>query len=162
MKLALAAMILGLGASPAFAQEAPPTILFKNSMQSVTISVREAGSDLIFEGVSPPFRHISYEFDVNANGTVDERIDVGFAASEGEGCAQYRLTAQSSSLCGEYKTKGSFTSRTAGQVKTDTWRIPRSEVSRNGMDARLEITVWDEKSQRYVSYSKVYAFKTRP
>jgi len=102
----------------------------------------------------------SLNFDVNKNHVVDSNVDVSYGLTDaGTMCAVYRLTINSSSICGGFHSVATVAVSQgvdAGvPVKIVSWHIPRQEINALNGDARVTISVYNELTKGWSYFPNV-------
>lgn len=123
---------------PAFAQE--QKLIMRDPPTGGEVYLSEVGDFIELRSIAPSTVLVAYLIDVNRNGVVDSNVDLRFAFN---GCAQVQYTATSTSGCSGFKTAGSYTEEVIGSQKVTKWRIPRRELSRDGVGFGITLEFYD-------------------
>lgn len=142
-------------ALPAQAQEEKTIV--SNNKHFISYRVEGGNVILTMEGINdftddrgalPDY--FSIDVDVNQNGLIDSKIDVGYGvmSSEDALCAQYQLGRYMSTVCGGFKSRaslkrtfeGSLTQKKAHPIYRFT--LPKKELSKSGNRAALVFTCY--------------------
>jgi hypothetical protein len=103
------------------------------------------GDRLLFRSIGPANSIVGYDIDVNGDGRIDPSVDVSFGMQQdGSLCAAKWVSERETSFCGQAKTAARSSQETIGDQVLRRIDVPFSEVSRNGRDVRLRLSMYRE------------------
>jgi len=132
---------------------APPVLLANGPRtlsqgEIITAIVEDAGPNLRLTLSSPVGVYPMARFDVNANGILDPRVDVGYGLGPGAAtpCPVYLESPDGNTPCGQFQSSATLQHSQANNITQNIWLIPKAEICKHpGNFAGLVIDVMDSR-----------------
>jgi hypothetical protein len=148
---------------------AVPPVLLANGLRTlsqseiITASVEDAGPNLRLTLTSPVGVYPTARFDVNANGVLDPRVDVGYGLGAGGGtpCTVYLESLDATTPCGQFQSSATLQHSQASNISQNIWLIPKAEICKHpGNFAGLVLDIIDSRPPGHRVFIPGPAFST--
>jgi TonB family protein len=128
--------------------EAGESIVAADLESGARVYLRIADGRLHLRGVGPNHIFMGWAFDANANGRVDEDVDVKYGFDPGGAfCPQQWLSEGTYSTCGGFPSTGRGSRQSEGETTVTRVNVPLSEVSRDGKNFGFAFQFWDNRTR---------------
>jgi hypothetical protein len=133
----------------------PPKLIARSSGGEMIASIlaEDAATLTVRIAVEDPWI-VSIGADINQNGVIDANSEGNYSSSGSiltKACNFYKLSENSTTPCGGFSSRATFSETRDGRVSQIVRRIPKNELSRNGASAMLRFTVRHSKTGEVVT-----------